>query len=93
MEVSFGSGVGEHPGDRYFYYFDGDSPFPREIHYIEEGRTSVNRVRLEDFKTAEPLTYMGSRTFYNEQGITTKQLLISDVVINPGLADSLFLRP
>jgi hypothetical protein len=28
VAVSFGSGIGAHPGDRYFYYFNDRDPFP-----------------------------------------------------------------
>lgn len=93
VQVTFGEGVGEHSGDRYFYYFEEGSPFPTEVHYIEEGRTNVNRTRWSDFQTAGPITYVGTRTYYDERGTTRKQLLISDVVINPGLPDSLFVPP
>lgn len=91
--VTFGEGVGEHSGDRYFYYFQEGSPFPTEVHYIEEGGTNVSRTRWSDFKTAGPITYVGTRTYYDERGTTRKQLLISDVILNPELPDSLFLPP
>lgn len=93
VRVTFGENVGLHPGDRYFYYFEEGSPFPIEVHYLEEGSRSVDRTRWSDYRTAGPITYVGTRTYYNEEGTTTKQLLISDVEINPGLADSLFVPP
>lgn len=92
VRVTFGEGVGEHSGDRYFYYFEEGSPFPAEVHYVEEGRTNVNRTRWSDFQTAGPITFVGTRTYYDERGTTRKQLLISEVVVNPELPDSLF-RP
>ncbi len=90
--VTFGEGVGIH-SDRYYYWFDEDSPFPVEVHYIEEGRTNVNRLRWKDMGRAGPITYVGTRSYYNAEGITTKELIISDVEINPGVPDSLFRRP
>jgi hypothetical protein len=92
VRVSFGAGVGIH-SDRYFYYFKEDSPFPSEVHYIEEGSTTVHRTRWTDFARTAPITYVGTRTYYDEQGVTRKQLLIADVEINPGVPDSTFLPP
>jgi hypothetical protein len=91
--VTFGEGIGLHSGDRYFYYFGEDSPFPVEVHYIEEGGGTVNRTRWSDYQKAGPITYVGTRTYYDEHGVTRKQLLISDVAIDPGVPDSLFLPP
>ena len=92
VAVSFGSGVGAHPGDRYFYYFlDGD-PFPEEVHYIEEGKEARSRTVWSDFRRADPLTYVGTRKWYAD-GRLTKELRIDDVGINPDLADSLFAPP
>jgi len=93
VKVTFGEGVGEHSGDRYFYYFTQEAPEPLEVHYIEEGRTSVSRTRWRDFQKAGPITYVGTRTWYNDRGINTKRLIISDVVLNNGIPDSLFQRP
>jgi len=93
VAVTFGEGIGEHSGDRWFYYFAEDSPFPIEVHYIEEGRSNVSRTRWTDFGQAGPITFVGTRTFYDERGVTRKQLIISDVEINPGIPDSLFSPP
>ena len=93
VKITFGEGVGEHPGDQWFYYFSDDSPFPVEVHYIEQGRTNVSRALWSDDQRAGPITYVGTRTFYNELGRRTKQLIITDVEINPGVPDSLFLPP
>ncbi|NNG16737.1 MAG: hypothetical protein HKM89_09665 [Gemmatimonadales bacterium] len=90
--VSFGEGVGIH-SDRYFYYFEEGSPFPVEVHYIEEGRTNVSRTKWTDFGEAGPLSYVGTRTYYDERGVTRKQLIISDVEINPDVDDAMFLPP
>jgi len=95
VKVTFGEDVGEHPGDRYFYYFEEASPFPVELHYIEQGRThqDINRTRWTDYQQAGPLTFVGTRTWYDENDVPTKRLIISDVIVNPGLADSLFTPP
>lgn len=93
VAVTFGDGIGEHSGDRWFYYFSDDSPFPIEVHYIEEGRTNVSRTKWSGFQQADPITYVGTRTFYDERGVTRKELVISDVEINPGIPDSLFSPP
>ncbi len=93
VRVTFGEQVGEHPGDRWFYYFDAGDPFPAEVHYIEQGYTSVDRTRWSDFQQAGPITYVAVREFYNDQGVRTKQLIISDVLINPGIDDSVFSVP
>ncbi len=93
VAVTFGEGIGDHSGDRWFYYFDQNSPLPVEVHYIEEGRTNVNRTRWSDFQRADPITFVGTRTFYDERGVTRKQLIITDLQINPGIPDSLFSPP
>ncbi|NIR44571.1 MAG: hypothetical protein GWN99_09780 [Gemmatimonadetes bacterium] len=93
VAVTFGEDVGLHPDDRWFYYFEEGSPFPVEVHYIEEGYTEPTRTRWSDYREAGPITYVGTRTFYDERGVTRKQLLISDVQINPELPDSLFTPP
>lgn len=93
VRVTFGEGVGLHPGDRYFYYFTDDSPFPVQVHYIEEGSTSISRTAWSDYREADPIGYVGTRTYFDEQGRRTKQLLLRDVVINPGVPDSLFRPP
>lgn len=92
VAVTFGEGIGDH-SDRYFYYFSEESPRAIEVHYIEEGRTNVNRTRWTDYKQAGPITYVGTRTYYDERGVTRKQLIISDVLINPDVPDSLFVAP
>ncbi len=91
--VSFGQGIGLHSGDRYFYYFEEGSPYPVEVHYIEEGRTNVNRTRWSDFEQAGGITYVKTRTYYNEEGRRTKQLIISDVELNPEIDDAMFAPP
>lgn len=92
VAVTFGSDVGAHPGDRYFYYFNDQDPFPEEVHYIEEGKENRSRTVWTDFQVADPLTYVGTRRWYVD-GRLTKELRIDDVAINPQLADSLFISP
>ncbi len=93
VAVTFGEGIGQHSGDRWFYYFQEGSPFPVEVHYIEQGYTRPARTRWSHFGQAGPITYVGTRTFYNDRGVTRKELLISDVQINPGVPDTLFTAP
>lgn len=93
VRVTFGDQVGAHPGDRYFYYFRDDDPFPEEVHYVEEGSDSRSRTLWSDFTEAGPLTYVGVRRWVDESGNPTKELRIDDVVIDPDLADSLFRAP
>lgn len=94
VAVTFGDQVGAHPGDRYFYYFLDDDPFPEEVHYIEQGRTEEDRNRTlwRGFEAAGPLTYVVTRTWFDGAGQPTKELRVDDVWVNPPLADSLF-RP
>lgn len=92
VAVSFGSEIGAHPGDRYFYYFNDADAFPEEVHYIEQGKEKRSRTVWADFGSAPPVTYVGTRTWYVD-GRPTKELRIDDVWINPYLADSLFVAP
>lgn len=93
VRVTFGEGTGAHPGDRYFYYFRDEDPFPEEVHYIEQGSESRSRTLWSDFTGAGPITYVGVRRWIDEEGVPTKELRIDDVWINPELADSLFAAP
>lgn len=93
VRVTFGEQIGQHPGDRYFYYFLDDDPFPEEAHYIEEGGDSRNRMQWRDFRDQGPITYVGTRHYENESRVPTKQLRIDDVVVNPELPDGLFRPP
>lgn len=95
VAVTFGDEVGAHPGDRYFYYFLDEDPFPEEVHYIEQGRTEADRNRTywSDYREAGPITYVGRRVWRDSLGQPTKGLRIDDVWINPELPDSLFRAP
>lgn len=93
VRVSFGSQVGAHPGDRYFYEFRDGDPFPEEVDYVEQGSDTRDRTLWRDFRTAGPITYVGTRRYVTGDGRVTKELRIHDVVIGPPLADSLFSPP
>lgn len=93
VTVTFGSGIGAHPGDRYFYYFLDEDPFPEEVHYIEQGYETRDRTLWSDFRSAGPIVYVGTRSYRDTAERPTKELRIADVVINPELPDSLFRPP
>jgi hypothetical protein len=93
LAVTFGDDVGVHPGDRYFYYFQDDDPYPEEVHYIEQGRENVSRTVWSGFARAGELTYVVSRLWLDSAENRTKELRIDDVMINPHLPDSLFSPP
>ena len=93
LQITFGDTVGAHPGDRYFYYFMDDTPYPEEVHYIEQGREDRNRLMWAEVAAAEPITYVVRRTYTDDEGRFTKELRIDDVSINPCIPDSLFLTP
>lgn len=93
VAVTFGAGVGQHSGDRYFYRFMDEDPFPEAVHYIEEGREDRTRTLWRNFRAAPPIIYVGTRRYLDDRGRPTKELRIDDVVIAPGLPDSLFRAP
>jgi len=93
VRITFGEQIGQHPGDQYFYYFLDEDPFPEEVHYIEQGSDSRNRMQWRRFRDQAPITYVGTRHYEDEDRVPTKQLRIDDVVINPRLPDSLFAPP
>lgn len=95
VRVTFGEDVGVHPGDRYFYYFLDEDPWPEEVHYIEQGRTEEdrNRTRWTGFRRAGPITHVVTRRWVDSAGRPTKELRIDDVWIGPELPDSLFRPP
>ncbi|MDX1394081.1 MAG: hypothetical protein R3195_06815 [Gemmatimonadota bacterium] len=95
VRVTFGDDVGAHPGDRYFYYFLDDDPYPEEVHYIEQGRTEEDRNRTiwEGFGRVGDFSYVVARRWLDREGMPTKELRIDDVTLNPTLSDSLFAVP
>ncbi|HET9438975.1 MAG TPA: hypothetical protein VFO52_02345 [Longimicrobiales bacterium] len=93
VHVHFGSGVGLHDGDRFWYYWrDAGSPFPTEVHYVEEGLSEVDRkvLLLREPTRLGPGVFFARRTMQNARGLAARDLLISDVVVNRGMRDSLF---
>lgn len=93
VRVSFGSDVGAEPGDRYFYRFLDDDPWPEEVHYSEAGSEGRTRTVWRHFREAGPLTYVGTRRYVDGSGRTTMELRIDDVWVGPDLPDSLFRPP
>ncbi len=93
VEVSFGGEVGQHPGDRYYYRFLDEDPWPEAVHYREAGADERTRTLWRDFTRAGPLTYVGVRRYVDRSGRRTKELRIDDVWVNPPLEDSLFEPP
>ncbi len=92
--VSFGEGVGEH-SDVFRYYFVEGRGFPTEVTYVEEGRTSLNRLIWGETRRAGELRYpyVVRRDWLTLSGKRTKALVISDVVINPEIPQSRFEQP
>ncbi|MGH7540153.1 MAG: hypothetical protein ACRELC_04045, partial [Gemmatimonadota bacterium] len=93
--VTFGDTVGAHPGDRYFYYFLDQDPFPEEVHYIEQDYEEKDRNRTvwSDFGQLGLFSYVRSRIWVDSAGNPTRALRIDDVQLNPTLPDSLFQPP
>lgn len=93
VHVTFGEGVGEHDGDRFWYYWhDRNSPFPTEVHYIEQGLSDADRrpVALSELRSIGPGKYFSVRTIKSAHGMPVRALVISDVVVNRGIRDSVF---
>lgn len=92
VSVSFGDSIGAHPGDRYFYYFLDEDPYPEEVHYIEQGKEARDRTLWNGIGNAGAFFFVATRRYVNADGLPTKELRIDDVSINPELPDSVF-RP
>lgn len=95
VQVSFGQGVGQHDTDRYWYYFaNPNSPFPTEIHYIEQGRAAStrSRMRVARMGTFNGASFMELRTLYNTGNRRYRSLLVSDIKVNAGIPDATFRR-
>jgi hypothetical protein len=85
VHVTFGEGVGKHDGDRFWYYWhDRNSPFPTEVHYIEEGLSDADRRRVafSDLRSIGPGKYFSVRTIKSADGRPVRALIVSDVVVN-----------
>lgn len=92
--VSFGQGVGEHQ-DVFTYYFAPGRGFPIEVTYVEEGKTSLNRLIWGGTERAGEIRYpyVVRRDWLTESGKRTKALVISDVAVNVEIPQHLFDRP
>lgn len=95
VRVTFGDEIGVHPGDRYFYYFLDDDPWPEEVHYIEQDRDEVdrNRTQWNGYGRVGDFSYVVARRWHDTLGMPTKELRVDDVELNPVLPDSLFAPP
>lgn len=92
VRVTFGENVGEHD-DTWFYWFEGDQTVPVAIAYREEGRDNLNYLRWEDIQDVGGYVFGGRRVHYNERGITTKVLAVTDFEFNPEIKPSVFREP
>ena len=96
VHVRFGSGIGLHDGDRYWYRWrDPRSKFPSEVEYIEQGKTENdrNRITWSDWTRFGPAVYAAQRRLVNQNGRTLRAFLVSDIRVNERLPDSLFVQP
>lgn len=94
VHVTFGAGIGAHDGDRYWYYWnDPNSPLPTEVHYIEQGQTEADRkrIRFRDPQKLGPGIYFAQRAMVSANGAPVRDLIMTDVVVNRGIADSVFV--
>lgn len=91
--VSFAPGVGEHQ-DVFTYYFAPGKGFPLEVNYVEEGRTTLNRLIWGETQRAGEIRYpyVVRRDWITPSGKRTKALVISDVRINPIIPQERFER-
>jgi hypothetical protein len=92
--VSFGAGVGEHQ-DVFTYYFPPGRGFPYEVTYVEEGRENLNRLVWGETRRVGEIRYpyVVRRDWLTPSGKRTKALVISDVVVNPEVAQGRFEVP
>ena len=94
VHVTFGSGVGLHDGDRYWYrWSDSRSPFPTEVEYIEQGKTENDRNRIvwSDWTRFGPAVYAAKRRLVDQSGRTLRAFLITDIRVNEATPNSLFM--
>ena len=89
--VTFGEDVGDHQ-DTWQYYFEPGEAFPTEVTYVEEGRENINRVIWGETKRVGDLRYpvVVRRDWITPSGKRTKALVVSDFVVNPDVAQSMF---
>jgi hypothetical protein len=94
LHVTFADGIGLHSGDRFWYYFgQPGSPFPTEVHYIEETTTSRDRARLTGWTARSSFPFVRSRSYRDPANRPTKAILYSDHEPNRGVPARLFRRP
>lgn len=94
LAVTFGDDVGLHPQDRFWYYFgDAESPYPTEVHYVEQGTQSRDRAHLTGWVRYGPIAFVRWRRYRNERGQPTRAILYSDFEVDRGVPGSLFERP
>lgn len=92
VAVTFGSGVGLHPQDRFWYYWRGESPFPAQVDFIEQGKTEKDRERIlfAEWKKVGPAVVAVKRVSLDARGRPRLALLITDVEVNAKIQDSVF---
>ena len=93
VHVTFGDGVGLHDGDQFWYYWgQAGAPFPTEVHYLLEGRAASERQRvsLSGLQRIGPGQFFSTRTTKNAHGVAVRALIVTDVVVNRGISDSVF---
>ena len=93
VHVTFGDGIGLHDGDQFWYYWgNAASPFPTEVHYLLEGEPATNRQRVafDDQQRLGPGFYFARRTTKSAHGMPVRALIVTDVIVNRGIADSVF---
>ena len=93
VHVTFGDGVGLHDGDQFWYYWgDSRSPFPTDVHYLLEGRAATERQRVAfgGLERIGPGRFFSTRTTKNAHGVAVRALIVTDVVVNRGINDSVF---
>lgn len=89
--VTFGEDIGDHQ-DTWHYYFEPGEAFPTEVTYVEEGRENINRLIWGETKRVGDLRYpvVVRRDWITRSGKRTKALIVSDFVVNPDIAQSMF---
>jgi hypothetical protein len=91
VHVTFGEGIGLHDRDRFWYYWhDRNSPFPTEVHFIEQGKSERERYTFSEPTRIGSAIYFARRIKKSAQGIPTRALILSDVIVNRGIAASHF---
>jgi len=92
--VGFGEGVGEH-NDVFTYYFSPGESIPTEVTYVEEGKTDINRMLWGATHRSGDLRYpyVTRRITVTTSGKRTKELVISEFVVNPEVQQAKFERP